>query len=219
MTAASFADHNGDYGYDAPYALLGFAVASIVLIVLLAVGVRVHDRFLTRLGAIDGVVFVLNFGSFLYTTRRGKFVVWARLLQDMNVRGDERVLDLGCGRGAVLTMAARCLTSGQATGVDIWKTVDQSGSSASACRQNAMREGVVERVTLATADMRALPFGAGTFGVIVSSLALHNISSEAGRAQAIAEAVLVLAPGGRLVIADIKHSRAYANELSAPWDD
>jgi arsenite methyltransferase len=40
----------------------------------------------------------------------------------VNVRGDERVLDLGCGRGAILTMAARCLTSGNATGVDIWKT-------------------------------------------------------------------------------------------------
>ncbi len=212
-TAASLAVHKGDYGYDAPYALLGFTVASIISLVLLVVGLRIHDRFLTRIGAIDGVVFGLNGASFLYTTRRGKFLVWGRILQDMNVRGDERVLDLGCGRGAILTMAARCLTSGNATGVDIWKTVDQSGSSPNACRRNASREGVADRIALATADMRALPFGAGTFGVIVSSLALHNIPSEADRARALAEAIGVLAPGGRLVIADIKHTRAYANEL------
>lgn len=72
---------------------------------------------------------------------------------------------------------------------------------------------MADRIALATADMRALPFGAGTFGVIVSSLALHNIPSEAERARALAEAIGVLAPGGRLVIADIKHTRAYANEL------
>ena len=82
-----------------PYALLGFTVASIISLVLLVVGLRVHDRSLTRIGAIDGVVFGLNGASFLYTTRRGKFVVWGRILQDMNVRGDERVLDLGLRAG------------------------------------------------------------------------------------------------------------------------
>jgi len=109
---------------------------------------------------------------------------------------------------------ARCLTSGRATGIDIWKTIDQSGSSAARCRQNAAREGVADRITLATADMRAQPFAAGSVDFVVSSLAIHNIRLAADRAQALAEAVLVLAPGGRLAIADIKHTRSYAKELS-----
>jgi hypothetical protein len=45
-------------------------------------------------------------GFYLYATLRGKFVVWAELLDQLNLRGDERILDLGCGRGAVLLMAA-----------------------------------------------------------------------------------------------------------------
>lgn len=214
IVRAPLAAHNGDYGYDAPYALLGFAVAAVVSIVLFIAGLRLHERSLIRVGTIYGAVFVLFTVSFWYTTRRGKFVEWARVLAGLGIRGDERVLDLGCGRGAVLTMVARCLTSGRATGIDIWNTTDQSGSSASRCRENAAREGIADRITLATADMRALPFAAGSVDLVVSSLAIHNIRLAADRAQALAEAVLVLAPGGRLAIADIKHTRSYAKELS-----
>jgi len=34
----------------------------------------------------------------LYTSRRGKFVVWAGLLDQLKFRGEERILDIGCGR-------------------------------------------------------------------------------------------------------------------------
>ena len=54
-------------------------------------------------------------GSFFYTTRRGKFIAWADLLDQLNLRGDERILDLGCGRGAVLLLAAQRLTSSQSS--------------------------------------------------------------------------------------------------------
>jgi len=49
------------------------------------------------------VVFFANTSSFLYATRRGKFLEWDRILDHLRVRGDEGVLDMGCGRGAVLT--------------------------------------------------------------------------------------------------------------------
>jgi hypothetical protein len=39
------------------------------------------------------------------------------------------VLDIGCGRGAVLISAAHRLPRGQATGADIWRLRDQTGNS------------------------------------------------------------------------------------------
>jgi len=120
-----------------------------------------------------------NTTSFLYTTRRGKFIEWDRILDRTHARGDEMVLDMGCGRGAVLTAVARRLTTGRVTGVDIWSTTDQSGNAMDVALRNASLEGVSDRVHIETADMRALPFPDATFDLAVSSLAIHNIRSNA----------------------------------------
>jgi ubiquinone/menaquinone biosynthesis C-methylase UbiE len=150
----------------------------------------------------------------LHTTLRGKFVVWAELLDQLGLRGDERILDLGCGRGAVLLLAAQHLTTGRAVGVDLWRSVDQSGNSAEATRRNAIAEGVADRVEVHTGDMTALPFADNSFDVVLSSLAIHNISGRAGREKAISEAVRVLRPGGRLMIADVRATRQHQTQLA-----
>ena len=151
---------------------------------------------------------------FVYTTRAGKFAVWAELLDRLELKGDERLLDIGCGRGAVLLMAAQRLPRGRAVGVDVWSTTDQSGNAVQVTRKNADLEGVAERVELHTADMRHLPFDDGSFDVVVSSLAIHNVSGAGDRA-ALREAARVLKKGGKLAIADIRHTRVYARELES----
>jgi arsenite methyltransferase len=99
-------------------------------------------------------------------------------------------------------------------GVDLWRSVDQSGNSLEATQRNAIAEGVADRVELHTGDMTALPFEDNSFDVVVSSLAIHNISGRAGREKAIAEAVRVLRPGGRLMIADIRATRQHQEQLA-----
>jgi hypothetical protein len=84
-------------------------------------------------------------------------------------------------------MAAQHLTTGRAVGVDLWRSLDQSGNSAEATRRNAVAEGVADRVELHTADMSALPFEDDSFDLIVSNFAIHNISGRAGREKAIAD--------------------------------
>ena len=138
------------------------------------------------------VFFLANTSSFLFTTRRGKFIEWDRILDHLHLRGDEGVLDMGCGRGAVLTAVARRMTTGRVTGVDIWSRKDQSGNARDVTLRNASLEGVGDRVQIETADMRALPFPDATFDLVVSSLAIHNIRSNADRKQAIAEGFRVL---------------------------
>jgi ubiquinone/menaquinone biosynthesis C-methylase UbiE len=156
-----------------------------------------------------------NAGVYVHTTRAGKFAVWADVLDRLELRGDERLLDIGCGRGAVLLMAAQRLPRGRAVGVDIWSTMDQSGNAEQVTRHNAALEGVADRVELHSADMRELPFEDGSFDVVVSSLAIHNISGAGERTKALRETARVLKKGGKLAIADIRYTRAYASELES----
>jgi arsenite methyltransferase len=203
----------GDYGYDAPYfpAIFGF----------LTVAAGLGAAICWRQGVIRPAmqmtfyfVFCLaNTSSFLYTTRRGKFLEWERILDPLHLRGDEVVLDMGCGRGAVLTAVARRLTTGRVTGVDIWSRKDQSGNARDVTLRNASLEGVGDRVTIETGDMRSLPYPDATFDLVVSSLAIHNIRSNADRKRAIVEGFRVLKPGGRIVIADIRATAIYAEAL------
>jgi arsenite methyltransferase len=113
-----------------------------------------------------------------------------------------------------LSLVAKRVPRGRSVGLDLW-TGDQSGNSPEATRRNLDAEGVRKSCALATADMTAMPFHDATFDLVVSSLAIHNIRSREGRAQAIEEAVRVLKPSGRLLIADLMWTGAYARRLRA----
>jgi arsenite methyltransferase len=200
------AKRRGTYGVDAPYLL---AIPAVVIVADLVDGV-VSRSIWPFVGA---VAVLACMGCGLYASLRGKFWVWARLLDQLGLRGDERILDMGCGRGAVLLMAAECLTTGRAVGVDLWSKADQSGNAAEATLRNAAAEGVADRVELRTADMTELPFNDASFDLVVSNLAIHNIKTQASRDKAIEQAVRVLRPGGRLMIADIRRTHQYCVRL------
>jgi arsenite methyltransferase len=198
---------NGSYGVDAPYLLP-------VLGALLAANV-VQGVVSGSVWPLVGAAVVLGCAACgLHASRRGKFVVWVELLDELKLRGHERVLDLGCGRGAVLLLAAERLTTGTAVGVDLWRRGDQSGNSPEATERNAVAEGVADRVELHTADMTALPFDDDSFALVLSSIAMHNVKGRVGRDKAIEEAVRVVRPGGRLLIADLWATNRYQSHLT-----
>jgi arsenite methyltransferase len=99
-----------------PVGLAGVAVACLVGAVLVAVSSS--GWWWLVLLAYAGF-FGLSTASYLYTTRRGKFRVWAGLLADAGLDSAERVVDLGCGRGAVLVMAGRRFPHARPLGVDL----------------------------------------------------------------------------------------------------
>jgi ubiquinone/menaquinone biosynthesis C-methylase UbiE len=115
----------------------------------------------------------------------------------------------------MLIGAAKRLTTGKASGIDLWQAEDLTGNRPESTLENAAREGVADRVEVKTADMREIPFPDDTFDVIVSCAAIHNIYVVAERRKAIAEIARVLKRGGTAVIDDIRHGREYAEAFAA----
>jgi ubiquinone/menaquinone biosynthesis C-methylase UbiE/tetratricopeptide (TPR) repeat protein len=218
MNDRQYEAKRADYGLDGPSVLLALlALGGTGLVAAAILHLTSFHPFGIPLRLI-ALVFAANCliiaSGMIWTSKVGKLRTRERLLQSIPWRGDEVVLDVGCGRGLMLIGAAHHLTTGKAVGVDIWQRRDLSGNSPDSTIENARIEGVADRVEVRDGDARRLPYANEMFDVVLSKWALHNIPSSAGRHDSIREIVRVLKPGGRAVIGDIQHTGDYARWFS-----
>lgn len=211
-----------DYGIDAPRDQKRFLVRGIVLIALgagfyfmnLENAPRQGAALFAALGCM-GAAFLAASLIMRWSSRVAKIRVRDEIIDAIAWRGDEKILDVGCGRGLLLIGAAkRVRGAARATGIDVWREEDLSGNSADALIANAKAEGVADRIKVDTGDARKLPYKDSTFDLVLSSLALHNIPEAEGRAKALEEMWRVLAPGGRIAIFDVGRTPEYKKALA-----
>jgi arsenite methyltransferase len=151
----------------------------------------------------------------IHSSRDGKLHLREQLLDQLALKGDEKVLDVGCGRGLLAIGAAKRLKTGKVTGIDLWNPQDLSGNSADAAKENAKAEGVADRVRFETGDARKLVYPDSHFDAVISANAFHTLADDHEREQALHETLRVLKPGGRLVIFDTAETGYYAQVLRA----
>jgi arsenite methyltransferase len=208
-----------DYGVDAPYVLRNLFLGGIACLLLGFYGPRhIH------LGKVDflpkptllgtGTLLVLEGLLFLFYVKFGKFHHRDRILSLYQWRGDEQVLDVGCGRGLLLAGAAKLLRgAGKATGIDIWSNQDMGGNSEAATRRNLELEGISDPCTLLEMPAQDMTFPDASFDVVLSNLCLHNIYDRELRQRAVQQIARVLKPGGIAILSDYKLTGEYAEQL------
>ena len=211
-----------DYGIDAPLVARGwFGRAAWSLGVGLAFWFMNRQEYpgpAARMLAVLAVIALACAGIAWFkirSSRDGKLRLREQLLDQLELNGDEKVLDIGCGRGLLAIGAAKRLKTGKVTGIDIWNPQDLSGNSADAAKENAKAEGVGDRVRFETADARKLVYPDNHFDAVMSANLLHTLADDREREQALREALRVLKPDGRLVIFDTAETGYYAEVLRA----
>lgn len=209
-----------DYGIDAPAVLRNlFLFGCLCLIAWRVVPSPIHigNVVLSLHGMFlgTGVALVLEGCFYLLYVKFGKFRHRDFILAFHTWRGDEQVLDVGCGRGLLLCGAAKRISAGHATGIDIWSTVDMGGNAQTATQHNIDLEQLADRCTLVSGGAQQMPFPDANFDVIVSNLCLHNIYDSPTRHKALDEIVRVLKPGGQALLSDYKRTSEYARHLRA----
>jgi len=212
-------NHRPNYGLDAPRAVRNlFIVAALGIISLITRLLGVwsrHDLIAVIARPLIGAG--LSCGAMglwmVYDSKIGKVREREDYLDKIVWRGDERVLDVGCGLGLFLIGAAKRLKTGRAVGIDLWQAEDLSGNTPAGTLNNATIEGVADKVEVHTGDARKLPFDDASFNVVLSSMALHNIYNAGERQTAVREIARVLKSGGRVLILDVRHSNEYAATL------
>lgn len=109
------------------------------------------------------------------------------LLNDVPISPGDRVLDLGCGKGASSVFLAE-ETGALVTACDLWV-------SARELRQHLTDAGVGEEVMAINADARRLPFEDETFDVVISIDAFEYFGTDV---HALPGLCRVVRPGGRI---------------------
>ncbi len=225
MSQKALTTTRADYGLDAPTLvqkfLLGGGALALAGLGILILGILlrgVASIIVASIGVavlITGISFLLTGMMMIWSSRFGKMHARDKLLDGLNLRGDETVLDLGCGRGLLLIGAAKRVPRGHAIGIDLWSQQDQGDNRKAATLANARAEGVEDRVEIRDGDMRKLPFENASIDVAVANLSIHNIYNREGRREAINEAIRVLKPGGKVALMDFEHVKEYGEDLQA----
>ena len=120
-------------------------------------------------------------------------VVREAFLELARLRPGERVLDVGCGTGALAIAAKRRLGPGRVVGIDASpEMIERAHKKAVNVRVDVdFRVGIVE----------LLPFADAEFDVVLSTLMLHHLP-RAARETCMQEIARVLKPGGRVLAVD-----------------
>ena len=131
-----------------------------------------------------------------------------RLIRHLSPPPGGSVLEIGCGTGRNLIVAARAWPDARFYGIDISEAMLETA------RAKVAKAGLTDKITLAQGDATAFDaqvlFGIAAFDRVFQSYTLSMIPDWQG---AIREAAAKLAPGGRLDIVDFGQQ----NGLPAIW--
>jgi SAM-dependent methyltransferase len=114
---------------------------------------------------------------------------WVARYFTPHLRASRRVLDVGCGPGALAAAAGLAHHGIEVTGIDL-----------SADRFAASDGNLPPNVRIQAGDARALPFEDGSFDFVYCRFLLEYLSA---RQRAVEEMVRVCRPGGRVLLQDL----------------
>lgn len=182
------------YGY---YSLYMFAILSAIIVVtgmLLAI-------FIWWLPGLIVIGFGLYFAlSYLFSMRLFKETESLDPPGFLELKGDEKVLDVGCGLGKLTVGLAKHMNTGKVIGIDIWSKAEIPGNSPERAYMNAEIEGVNDRVEFKAGNVLSTPFPDNSFDVVTSSSVINNLHGDYNKIKALKEIFRVLRPGGKFLL-------------------
>ncbi|MGQ9721814.1 MAG: class I SAM-dependent methyltransferase [Candidatus Jordarchaeum sp.] len=171
-------------------ALAGFFIDWSLSWVLMLIGIPV---------AFVGLYIGASYIPMHYLLLRPRYFsnMWKQIAENESVKGDEYLLDAGCGTGSVAINWAKILDKGKVVGIDIYGGM--SGNSPDQAYRNAELEGVINRIEFKNGNILEIPYPDNTFDIVTAGSVLHELRDEEEKIKALKEIKRVLKSGGKFI--------------------
>ena len=130
------------------------------------------------------------------------------VLSHLDYDGQGKILEVGCGSGALTIRAALTWPKAKVIGVDYWGAV--YNYSKALCEKNAASEGVASRCVFQHGDAKQLNFPDESFDVVISNYVYHNVMG-ADMQKLLLESLRVLKKGGVFALNDDMKPKMYGD--------
>ena len=217
QAAIRLGTHGEDYGNWMPVSMLRLVGGLLVLAAVLAV-LSFTVFHLTMLGVIfviTAIILLVLLCWIAWIRRQYAFGgggmmerVHHTVLSHLDYNGKGRLLDVGCGSGALAIRAALTWRSAKVAGIDYWGAAYGYGQAM--CEKNTASEGVGSRCTFQHGDANRLDFPDESFDAVVSNYVYHNITG-ADKQKLLLETLRVLKKGGVFALNDEMKPRLYGD--------
>ena len=184
------------------YGYYGLPKFTLLIAFIMSIGISVVIFSWQLLG-----ILIICFGFYAFLSfiimqwRVGQSETW-QLPGILKLRGDEKVLDVGCGLGRMTIAVAKQLDEGKVIGVDIWDKMEIPGNLPENAYANAEIEGVRDKVEFKTGNVLNLQFPNNYFDLVTSSSVINNLHSKADKTKALIQIYRVLKTGGNLLLVE-----------------
>jgi SAM-dependent methyltransferase len=178
------------------YGLINFTRANLVTIILFITGIMIYLLFSFLLGIIlilMGVYSLLSYIISIFLIKPTKSIDFSKMFK---LKGNEIILDAGCGLGRATVGIAKLLENGKVIGIDIWDKLEVPGNSPEKAYKNAEIENVKNRVDFRFGDVFDLPFPYDYFDIVICSGLITSFHDNKKKVEAMKNIYHVLKPNG-----------------------
>lgn len=134
------------------------------------------------------------------------------LVDHLKWDGKGRLLDIGCGAGALTIRCAKIFSEADLTGMDYWGT--EWSYAKEQCEKNAQIEGVSDRTAFIKGDASKLDFADEEFDAVVSNFVFHEVRTAKNKLDVVREALRVLKKGGYFSLQDMFEQKTLYGDMN-----
>lgn len=207
------------YGNWMPKWLLNITISGLILLYALSIFfiykqliiISIIFILISIISTVFTIKFIQMYKAFDYNNKNSlSWRIINYVASFVKVKPNQKILDIGCGSGALTIQCAKNNKTAALVGIDRWGK-EYSEFSKTVCENNAEEE-MVNNIIFKKGDVTSLDLEKESFDCITSNYVIHNVPEN--RQEILLNILNLLKKGGTFAIHDIFSEQKYGDMMN-----